>query len=202
MRIRIEFGKEEKEVIMDAIDQQHETDIAEEVVGKFGRFSYDPKGFIDINLTTDFIKAVVKLISTFMAFIMSFVDTCESFCKEWFSEEQEQEEVPEFIKAFGLEGLDVDIEEGFNIVYYTDKEGKLVHTYNFSTKSHHHIYDDAEVWYDANDCIFRIEDRKDGTVYLYDDGKFKSMTFSLTSKEFLEYEIRGIELFNRYSIIF
>lgn len=91
MKIKIEFTQEEKMIIANAVaNEQIILENKEVAKGKFGDATYDPSGYIEINITTKFIAAFGGLVSSIYNMIKSMFFMYESFIETWFDTETKE----------------------------------------------------------------------------------------------------------------
>lgn len=86
MKIVVEFNKEEKDAIVNAMEIQYESDKNETFSGKFGNFVYDKEKGFELNLESAFIIAYTKLIKSAVHLLKAFFSSVESFSDTWFDD--------------------------------------------------------------------------------------------------------------------
>lgn len=88
MKIRIEFGTEEKVAILNALEVTAK-DKSEEVKGNFGSLKYDhEKNYIEFNFKTVFIQASANLISICINTIKTLIKSFKMFELTWLKEDE------------------------------------------------------------------------------------------------------------------
>lgn len=99
MRIRIEFGREEKEALVKGIEEaildceKPNPEDLEDKVGtieqKFGKVEYNSNEFIDIELVPAFSLACVNIIAKYFDVVKVLTKMITELVEEWFVDKEE-----------------------------------------------------------------------------------------------------------------